>query len=1382
MRSLKTRLHLVVLTSSLVLLPPAIAQAPSPGATRVPKSGTVERNPTREQELLQQTKARDGFAVTVFAGPPVAMYPTCLASAPDGALFVCVDPNLSLSQNKGVGRIVRLVDDDGDGHADRYSVFAEMDSPRGIVFDGHTLYVMHPPTLTAYRDRNGDGIADESDDLVRGLGFDLSFRGADHSTNQLTMGIDGWLYVAVGDYGYQKAVGKDGTTIRHRGGSVVRVRPDGTGLEIYAVGTRNIYEVAVDPLLRVYSRDNTNDGDGWDTRLHYIPALAHMGYPMYYKNFPEEHMPSLHDYGAGAGTGALWAHDPGFPEGFNNNLYTGDWTLNKVFRHTLTPKGASFDITQDDFLSIPHPSDMVMDERSNMYVASLIGGTFTYVGDTVGGVVRVRSAHGGESSLVRPRAIVETALDNTALLDELFSPSGERRLQAQHELLRRVTRGVLRVWMQRRSIRSRLERAALDPQRPDYARVAAMFTLKQLAGSAANPLLVRVAADPAVRALALRALTDDPRQLSGVPVALFVESLRDADPRVQLQAITGLVRLHARAAAGAIVPLTASADPAVAHIAINALVELDARAAALAAVDSGSLAVRRGALRALRQMHSTSTVSALVARLQSARDSASAVAVRRDLLFALARLYNREVAWNGEWWTTRPSFLGPYFAPTPWEGSTTIKPVLRDALLSERGAELDTIAFELIRNRVLPQGSRAMVVAIQAADPPKRQEVIDALLGGSQLSATAIALLPTLDAQGAQLHSAVAQLLAGQSAVGEQLLPLVRRGAIDSTLDAEIQGRLLNAVGQMSDSSARATAAALFVRVTPSRSTPTAVEAAWRRYVSDRRRVQGGELDDWIRLAQTGEPAERTLAFSVLVQSVRSPRAPQALRQRVQPVIDAAWSNPAAAPSLAQAVRVLKLESQYDERLATYDQRATAKIVQQNLMATATKRMPPAARSERDDPDRKEWTQLFNGRDLSGWDIKFKGHALNENFNDTFRAEHGLLEVRYDKWTTFNGEFGHIFYKRPFSNYIVAAEYRFVGEQVTGAGPRNAWAIRNNGIMIHSQSAASMGPDQDFPISLEVQLLGGLGDGRRPTGNLCTPGTNVHFGDTLITRHCTNSTSRTFDGDQWVRVEALVLGDSLIKHIVNGDTVLTYRKPEMGGGSANNTIPGVLQPGRKLTEGYIALQAETAPIDFRKVEVLELRGCMDSKALNYKRYYVESDPSACRYDRRAAQVQRRAAATSDSASCPAPVAPTRAQLQDGRKVYSTTCAACHQASAQGLPEKYPPLAGSEWVTGDERRLLRIVLQGLTGDIDVGGETYNGAMPGWGAILKDADVAAVATYLRNSFGNRASAIAPTTVAGVRHDFATRKQPWTRDELAQDVQAKAKRTAQCAPFAR
>ena len=273
---------------------------------------------------------------------------------------------------------------------------------------------------------------------------------------------------------------------------------------------------------------------------------------------------------------------------------------------------------------------------------------------------------------------------------------------------------------------------------------------------------------------------------------------------------------------------------------------------------------------------------------------------------------------------------------------------------------------------------------------------------------------------------------------------------------------------------------------------------------------------------------------------------------------------------------------------------------------------PAAPRASVAAAPKSDFIQLFNGRDLSNWDIKFAKHELGDNYNNTFRVEEGLLKVRYDNWTAFNGEYGHIFYKQPYSYYLIAAEYRFVGNQVAGAGPALAWALRNNGLMLHGQSAESMGLNQDFPISLEVQLLGGLGKGPRSTANLCTPGTNVHFGDSLITRHCTNSTSKTYDGDQWVRVETLVLGDSVIKHIANGDTVMSYRKPEMGGGSANNTKPGVLVPGKGVSEGSISLQAETAEIDFRKVELLNLKGCMDPRSSSYKPYFIKHDPASCR--------------------------------------------------------------------------------------------------------------------------------------------------------------------------
>ena len=271
------------------------------------------------------------------------------------------------------------------------------------------------------------------------------------------------------------------------------------------------------------------------------------------------------------------------------------------------------------------------------------------------------------------------------------------------------------------------------------------------------------------------------------------------------------------------------------------------------------------------------------------------------------------------------------------------------------------------------------------------------------------------------------------------------------------------------------------------------------------------------------------------------------------------------------------------------------------------------ARQVKTDP--RDWLQLFNGRNLDGWVPKFKGSPLGENYADTFRVVDGVLQVSYDKWGRFEDRFGHLFYeRRKFSHYIIAAEYRFVGEQVAG-GPD--WAIRNNGLMLHSQSPQSMTKDQDFPISIEMQLLGGLPNGKpRSTANVCTPGTQIfgvnNPGGPMAKGHCVNSKSETYRGDVWVRVEVEVRGGETITHKVEGQTVLEYEKPTIGGGEVNAFDPAVKVDGTLLTEGYVTIQAESHPTEFRKIEVLNLSGCMDAKAKSYKPYYTHNDPSDCR--------------------------------------------------------------------------------------------------------------------------------------------------------------------------
>lgn len=232
------------------------------------------------------------------------------------------------------------------------------------------------------------------------------------------------------------------------------------------------------------------------------------------------------------------------------------------------------------------------------------------------------------------------------------------------------------------------------------------------------------------------------------------------------------------------------------------------------------------------------------------------------------------------------------------------------------------------------------------------------------------------------------------------------------------------------------------------------------------------------------------------------------------------------------------------------------------------------------------WISLFNGKNLDGWTPKITGFKLGENHADTYRVEDGVIKVCYDKYTKFDGKFGHLFYKSPFQSYRFRAEYRFVGEQCPG-GP--GWATRNSGVMIHCQDPATMRDNQDFPVSIEVQLLGGLGKGERTTGNLCTPGTNVVIDGKLRQEHCLTSKSKTFEGEQWVTIEIEVRGTH-VKHIINGETVFEYDEPQLDDRDRDAKALIELANGQKVLKGgWISLQAESHPVEFRKVEIQPIK-------------------------------------------------------------------------------------------------------------------------------------------------------------------------------------------------
>ena len=238
-------------------------------------------------------------------------------------------------------------------------------------------------------------------------------------------------------------------------------------------------------------------------------------------------------------------------------------------------------------------------------------------------------------------------------------------------------------------------------------------------------------------------------------------------------------------------------------------------------------------------------------------------------------------------------------------------------------------------------------------------------------------------------------------------------------------------------------------------------------------------------------------------------------------------------------------------------------------------------------PQEQEWRSLFNGEDLSGWTVKVAGRDLGEDPLRTFRVQDGLLTVGYEHYDTFGERFAHLFYDEPFSSYVLRIEYRFIGEQIEGGAD---WAVKNSGVMFHAQSPESMARDQDFPISLEVQFLGGNGTDERPTANLCTPGTHVVMDGELTERHCTSARAPTYHGEEWVTVDLIVRGGTSIAHVIDGDTVLTYERPVVGGGVVNGYDEAAKNDGELLTGGYIALQSESHPIQFRQVLLRPLVG------------------------------------------------------------------------------------------------------------------------------------------------------------------------------------------------
>jgi putative heme-binding domain-containing protein len=627
--------------------------------------------------------------ITYFAGPDVTPSPACLAVASTGEVYAGVDMIGSLGKEPGRGAIVRLVDCNHDGVADKHTEFAKVDNPRGIIALGDQLFVLHTAfsketgkasgmDLVVFKDADGDGVADgPSKPLIEHISSPkfLQSRGTDHATNGIRMGIDGWIYIAVGDFGFHDAVDRSGKKLTMLGGGIVRVRPDGTEMEIYTHGTRNIYDVAIDPYMNIFTRGNTNDGGGWNIRFSHHIQSGEYGYPVLFKHFTNEIIPALVDVGGGSGTGALFMDEPGWPEKFNRVPMMADWGRSQLFIHRVTPDSATFTQEQEEFLKLPQVTDLDVDGSGCLYLSAWDGAGFK--GDSTKGFV-VRAVPRGWQYHSVPD-VRDAATGELGSL--LTSGSAVMRLQAQQELLTRPAKESLEAaW-----------KIAADKKLMLDKRVAGIFTYAQIAGTDGIDSLVKLTAEDEVREFALRALTDRLAFVKDVPIQPFLTALNDPSPRVRVAAMVGLGRLGRLEAADALlkVPVpstfkapesgtegphaTPNASIVPAHIAVRALVRLNAVDACIRAVGSEHAML---ALWALSYMHDLRAAEGLI----SAYDKNSDPSLKKQILITLSRLYKKEAPYDGlSWWTTRPDTHGPYYNAVEWEGS----PMIKDFLVKE---------------------------------------------------------------------------------------------------------------------------------------------------------------------------------------------------------------------------------------------------------------------------------------------------------------------------------------------------------------------------------------------------------------------------------------------------------------------------------------------------------------------------------------------------------------------------------------------------------------------------------------------------------------------------------------------------------------------------
>jgi putative heme-binding domain-containing protein len=813
---------------------------------------------TPAAEILKKVTFPPEFEATVFASPPNVSYPVFISAAPDGTLFVACDENGSLDRKPDRGKVVMCKDTDGDGQADVFTTFAKMDSPRGVIWDAstRTLFCMHPPDLTAYTDADGDGVAEKQVDLITGLGFGLDFRGADHTTNGCRMGIDGWIYIAVGDYGAVKATGKDGRTLALKGGGIVRVRPDGSGMELVVRGARNILAVAVSPTLDLFTRDNTNDGGGWNIRLSHNPVGAQMGYPSLYKNFADEMIPTMADLGGGSPMGSIFLDEPAVPEPWGRGFYSVEWGANKIELHPLTQNGATWKVEPKEFkqfMKMTRGTDLDVDGSGRLYASSWDGASFTYAGPKVGYIIRLTPKGKKVEAFPDLKKMSEAELQQG-----IGSPSAVMRMACQREMLARgvLTGGRALGWLS-----DVLEKSQNEKKPSLGAQVAAIFTLKQLSGSRVTPYLVELATRDDLREYALKALADDQRIAAAIPTERFLTALTDPNPRVRLQAVTGLGRLGKVETADRILPLTADSDYTVAHVAVQMLVSLKAADVCLRALDSADPKLQPGALRVLGALHELAAVQGLLDRLPKAKGE-----LQRGIYRALCRVNFDEAPYTDPkmWWGTRPDTSGPIFKVVPWAETEKIQAALKQQLEAAQSEDAAFFVSTLTKHKISFPGLDELMISKVGKDTASRLDLIGPLLGG-------------------------------KGTPPEPALKALVNVALSKTEPAELRARALRMLAGVAEKNVGAVTE-VFVKLPAADHTGT-VGAVWEEFTRDARHAK--QVGVFAKLARDKDPAKRVLGATVLVNLTTSNVVKDAnAKAAAAKEIETLWTDPEQAATL----------------------------------------------------------------------------------------------------------------------------------------------------------------------------------------------------------------------------------------------------------------------------------------------------------------------------------------------------------------------------------------------------------------------------------------------------------------------------------------------------